>query len=397
MQYARSAVFFVALLMAGVHVVEAQEGTGDLRAFENQHRSKSKRARLPMPGEQAAPAVQGKPGEVLVSQERTAAPAAVVVQESSAATVDTILNRLATTPPSAHAAGSSEPVGRGIAPTVAAVERGGAVDQILNRLGSAQAQAAAAIPARIAEVSAAGPGTPSDATVNAIQQRLAVTRRAAVGREVLAANSPAPAPAETPTVAATNLAAPVTAEKREPTLVATVDLSAQRMTVSENGKKLGSWSISSGAKEFPTPTGNFRAEWMAKIWHSRKYDDAPMPHAVFFKNGAAIHGTQSTGSLGRAVSHGCIRLSPSHAETFYKLVQKHGLKSTRIAISGTPHYAPVAAKRQVVVSAPHVAPMPVHPRAISRSGTAYMGVKPQEAPLVWPGDVPVGYGAARAR
>jgi lipoprotein-anchoring transpeptidase ErfK/SrfK len=350
-----------------------------------------------MPGEQAAPAVQGKPGEVLVSQERTAAPAGVVAQKSSAAAVDAILNRLATTHPSAHASGSPEPVVRGIAPTATAAEHGGAVDQILNRLGSAPVQAAPARPTLVAEVSAAGQATPSDATVHTIQQRLAVTRRTAVGRDVLAANSQAPAPAEAPAAAATNLAAPVTSEKREPTLVATIDLSAQRMTVSENGKKLGPWSISSGAKEFPTPTGKFRAEWMAKLWHSRKYDDAPMPHAVFFKNGAAIHGTQSTGSLGRAVSHGCIRLAPGHAETFYKLVQKHGLASTRIAISGTPNYAPVVAKRQVVVSAPVVAPIPVHPRAISRSGTAYMGVKPEQAPLVWPGDTPAGYGAARLR
>jgi lipoprotein-anchoring transpeptidase ErfK/SrfK len=90
-----------------------------------------------------------------------------------------------------------------------------------------------------------------------------------------------------------------------PTLIAKVNLSTQTMTVVANGKTLHSWKVSSGAVGYPTPTGTFKPGWMAKMWHSKQYDDAPMPHSVFFKDGAAIHATTSVGRLGTAASHGC--------------------------------------------------------------------------------------------
>ena len=122
------------------------------------------------------------------------------------------------------------------------------------------------------------------------------------------------------------------------TLVAKIDLTNQRLTVTENGKPKYTWSISSGAEGFNTPVGTFQPEWMSKMWFSKKYDNAPMPHAVFFKNGAAIHATQATGSLGRPASHGCVRLAPANAAIFYGLVQRHGLVHTRIGVFGTPRH-----------------------------------------------------------
>jgi L,D-transpeptidase catalytic domain len=78
------------------------------------------------------------------------------------------------------------------------------------------------------------------------------------------------------------------------TLQAKVDLGRQTLTVTERGKAVGTWKISSGGSaEFATPRGVFKPEWTAKMWFSKKYDDAPMPNAVFFKNGAAIHATQA--------------------------------------------------------------------------------------------------------
>jgi lipoprotein-anchoring transpeptidase ErfK/SrfK len=129
------------------------------------------------------------------------------------------------------------------------------------------------------------------------------------------------------------------------TLVANVDLSKQQLTVLVNGKVRHQWAISSGRAEFPTPVGSFRPEWMAKMWYSKTYDDAPMPHAVFFKNGAAIHATSATGMLGRPASHGCVRLAPAHAAQFYALIQSHGLVHSKIAVFGTPKFAPAAVSR----------------------------------------------------
>jgi hypothetical protein len=105
--------------------------------------------------------------------------------------------------------------------------------------------------------------------------------------------------------------------------------------VSERGKRLYTWSISSGREGYRTPTGTYRPQWMTKMWYSRKYEWSPMPHAIFFHKGFAIHGTYATRQLGHPASHGCVRLSPAHAATLYKLVSKHGKTMTRISLRGS--------------------------------------------------------------
>ena len=137
---------------------------------------------------------------------------------------------------------------------------------------------------------------------------------------------------------AAEAAAPVKPTPPAITLVAKIDLTTQRVVVTENGKPKYTWSISSGAEGFNTPVGTFQPEWTSKLWFSKKYDNAPMPHAVFFKSGAAIHATQAIGSLGRPASHGCVRLAPANAAIFYGLVQRHGLVHTRISVFGTPKH-----------------------------------------------------------
>lgn len=132
----------------------------------------------------------------------------------------------------------------------------------------------------------------------------------------------------------------------KPTLSVDINLSSQRMTVSEFGTQKYSWAISSGRSGYVTPTGTFRPLWTAKMWYSKKYDDAPMPNAVFFSGGTAIHGTYATGSLGSPASHGCVRLAPGNAATLYRLVGKHGNMLTRIVVHGSPRYRdPAVASR----------------------------------------------------
>jgi len=111
-----------------------------------------------------------------------------------------------------------------------------------------------------------------------------------------------------------------------------VDLGAQSMEVYVDGSLRHSWPVSTGRSGYETPTGNFRARRLEEEWYSTQYDDAPMPHAIFFAGGYAIHGTNHTRSLGRPASHGCVRLSPSHAARLFALVESRGLSSTRIAI-----------------------------------------------------------------
>jgi hypothetical protein len=74
---------------------------------------------------------------------------------------------------------------------------------------------------------------------------------------------------------------------------------------------------------------------MNEVWFSKEWDNAPMPHAIFFmKDGHAIHGSYEVKKLGRPASHGCVRLSPKNASTLYALVGKHGLKNTQVVLTG---------------------------------------------------------------
>ncbi|MGX5720679.1 L,D-transpeptidase [Shinella zoogloeoides] len=116
-------------------------------------------------------------------------------------------------------------------------------------------------------------------------------------------------------------------------LVAEVSLSSQTMIVTQNGIVKHRWRVSTGRKGFGTPTGAWKAKWASRNHRSRKYDNAPMPYAIFFNGGYAVHATFDTKRLGRPASHGCVRLHPSNAATFFQLANNSGLSNTRIVIS----------------------------------------------------------------
>lgn len=117
-------------------------------------------------------------------------------------------------------------------------------------------------------------------------------------------------------------------------LVAQIDLSSQSMNITIDGQVAHSWKISSGANGYHTPTGTYTPYQLSAMHYSKKYDNAPMPHSVFFRGGFAIHATGATGALGRPASHGCIRLHPSNASAFFSLVKQYGKSNTQIRITG---------------------------------------------------------------
>lgn len=132
--------------------------------------------------------------------------------------------------------------------------------------------------------------------------------------------------------------ADIKVEMLKPVVKAKIDLSKQRMNVVVNGETVYSWKISSGRQGYGTPTGSYYPYRMHKMWYSRKYDNAPMPHAVFFRGGYAVHGTNSISRLGTPASHGCIRLHPENAKKFYDLVRAHGRSRTVVSLSGGWNY-----------------------------------------------------------
>jgi lipoprotein-anchoring transpeptidase ErfK/SrfK len=117
-------------------------------------------------------------------------------------------------------------------------------------------------------------------------------------------------------------------------VIITVDISDQMMTVDTGSHFLGKyrWKVSTGRAGFSTPKGKYRPYLLKKMHYSRKYDNAPMPHSVFYHGGFAIHATPHVKALGRPASHGCVRLSPQNARTLFKLIHQAGMKKTSIRI-----------------------------------------------------------------
>lgn len=133
--------------------------------------------------------------------------------------------------------------------------------------------------------------------------------------------------------AATGMAAAATKAKPAPEVEIHVDISNQQMTVDVGGWTYGRWKVSTARSGYYTPRGTWRPFMLKKMHYSRKYDNSPMPNSIFFLGGYAIHATYYVNQLGRPASHGCIRLHPQNAAKLYSLVQKHGLRATRITIS----------------------------------------------------------------
>src|ERR1700761_2834815 len=120
----------------------------------------------------------------------------------------------------------------------------------------------------------------------------------------------------------------------------TVNKDTQTMTVAVDGVTRYRWPVSSGIPSRETPNGTFKAFRMEADHYSKEFDDAPMPHSIFFtKIGHAIHGTMSEGRLGTPVSHGCVRLSRANATTLYALVQKEGVLNTTVTLTGSSQIA----------------------------------------------------------
>lgn len=114
-----------------------------------------------------------------------------------------------------------------------------------------------------------------------------------------------------------------------------VDKTTQRMTVTRDGQTLYDWPVSTGMDGYSTPRGAFSPSRMVADYRSREWDDAPMPHAIFFTGrGHAIHGSSHTGRLGTPASHGCVRLAPAKAATLFALVKAEGMGNTRVVIGG---------------------------------------------------------------
>ena len=115
-------------------------------------------------------------------------------------------------------------------------------------------------------------------------------------------------------------------------IVVDIDRSVQRMAVTVDGVQRYNWRVSTARRGYVTPPGTYHPQMMARRWFSRKYYNSPMPHAIFFYGGLAIHGSYEIARLGGAASHGCVRLHPANAAVLFGLVQREGMRNTTIVV-----------------------------------------------------------------
>src|SRR5260370_15632320 len=89
-------------------------------------------------------------------------------------------------------------------------------------------------------------------------------------------------------------------------VLVTIDKSTQRMMVAVDGNLRWVWPTSTGQLGHDTPSGRYTAFRMEADHFSKEWDDAPMPHSIFFSpTGHAIHASFNTRRLATPPSHRC--------------------------------------------------------------------------------------------
>lgn len=131
-------------------------------------------------------------------------------------------------------------------------------------------------------------------------------------------------------------------------LLVTINKATQQMTVAVDGMTRYVWPVSTGIAGYDTPSGAFKPFRMEADHFSREWDDAPMPHSIFFtQQGHAIHGSNHVKAIGTPASHGCVRLEPRNAAILFALVQQEKMANTRVVLTGeTPSTAGVPVARR---------------------------------------------------
>jgi lipoprotein-anchoring transpeptidase ErfK/SrfK len=162
-------------------------------------------------------------------------------------------------------------------------------------------------------------------------------------------------------------------------VVISIDKSLQQMSVSVDGVKRYTWPVSTGRTGYATPSGAYTPFRLEEDHYSKEWDDAPMPHSIFFTpKGHAIHGSFETRRLGTAASHGCVRLAPANAATLFALVKEGGLGNTKVVLTGE---APPMIARRPAQPAPQGEPLELQQyQSRSAPGAAYQQPDEYQSP-----------------
>ena len=146
-------------------------------------------------------------------------------------------------------------------------------------------------------------------------------------------------------------------------IVVNIDKTTQQMSVAVDGAQRYAWPVSTGRAGYDTPNGTFKINRMDADHMSQEWDNAPMPHSMFFDmRGHAIHGFFDVAHLGLAVSHCCVRLSPDNATTLWNLVEAEGMGNTTVIVGGhIPAGGGYIAQRRAPAQTMAEQPVPIAP------------------------------------
>jgi lipoprotein-anchoring transpeptidase ErfK/SrfK len=156
---------------------------------------------------------------------------------------------------------------------------------------------------------AANAGTPTTSTAATSTTTVAPTTTTTTTQPTTTTRPPVTTTKPKPTVPADETAAEVPCSI---TTGACVSLSQHKAWLLNAGQIVyGPVHAEGGRTGWSTPVGTFAVEYKAEHYVSKEFN-APMPFAVFFLPGIALHeGSAST------PSHGCVHLSASAAQTFF--------------------------------------------------------------------------------
>jgi lipoprotein-anchoring transpeptidase ErfK/SrfK len=115
-------------------------------------------------------------------------------------------------------------------------------------------------------------------------------------------------------------------------IVARVSVSTQTMHVYLDGQLRYEWPVSTARAGKITPRGEWTPQWLSRWHRSSRYNNTPMPFAIFYDGDYAIHATESTYALGRPASAGCVRLHPDNASLLFAMVQREGMENMRVVV-----------------------------------------------------------------
>jgi murein L,D-transpeptidase YcbB/YkuD len=122
-----------------------------------------------------------------------------------------------------------------------------------------------------------------------------------------------------------------------------VDRDSRELQAWVDGERVGAFPVAIGTDDYPTPKGEFAirkvifnptwvppdSKWAkGKTPKTASDPDNPMKRVkIFFKEpDYYIHGTDADQSLGKAESHGCLRMNTEDVTDLAKLVMEHGGK-----------------------------------------------------------------------